>query len=118
MKRHIPMTGLSRIPPLVRGPGSRKAAAGARPALGTTRRGAAMVETALVLNIYMLLILGTCDLGIAVHRNNTLSQAARHGARQASVHGALAAPSMAAWGPATYTGTAGDGSIWSAQNFH
>jgi Flp pilus assembly protein TadG len=76
------------------------------------RRGAAIVETALVLSVFLLLILGTFDLGIAVFRYNTLSQAARQGSRQAAVHGALAPPAMTAWGPTTYSGTAGDGSVY------
>ena len=71
-----------------------------------------MVEAAIVLSVFLLLILGTFDLGIATYRYNTLSQAARQGARQAIVHGSLAPPAMQAWGPATYTGTAGDGSVY------
>jgi Flp pilus assembly protein TadG len=76
------------------------------------RRGAVFVETAIVLSVFLLLILGTFDLGIATYRYNTISQAARQGARQAIVHGSLAAPAMAAWGPSTYTGTAADGSAY------
>lgn len=76
------------------------------------RRGAVMVEMAIVLNVFLLLILGTLDLGLATYRYNTLSQVARQGSRQAIVHGKLAPPLMTAWGPATYTGTAGDGSVY------
>ncbi len=71
-----------------------------------------MVEMAIVLGVFLLLILGTFDLGIATYRFNTISQAARQGARQAIVHGKLAPPAMTAWGPATYSGTAGDGSVY------
>lgn len=71
-----------------------------------------MVETAIVASVFLLLIFGTLDLGIATYRYNTLSQAARQGTRQAIVHGSLAPPAMTAWGPATYTGTAGDGSAY------
>jgi hypothetical protein len=78
----------------------------------TVRRGAAMVEMAIVLSVFLLLVLGTMDLGIATYRYNTLSQAARQGVRQAVVHGNLAPPEMPAWGPATYNGTAGDGSAY------
>lgn len=74
------------------------------------RRGATLVESAVVLSVFLLLILGTLDLGIATYRYNTLSQAARQGARQAVVHGALAEPAMTAWGPSAYEGTAADGS--------
>lgn len=76
----------------------------------TARRGAVMVEMAVVLSVFLLLILGTLDLGIATYRYNTISQAARQGARQGIVHGSLAPPAMTAWGPATYSGNAGDGS--------
>jgi Flp pilus assembly protein TadG len=71
-----------------------------------------MVEMAIILNVFLLLILGTLDLGLATYRYNTLSQVARQGARQAIVHGELAPPLMTAWGPTTYTGTAGDGSVY------
>jgi len=74
------------------------------------RRGATLVETAVILNVFLVLILGTFDFGLATYRYNTLSQAARQGARQAAVHGELAAPAMSIWGPGTYTGTAADGS--------
>lgn len=75
-----------------------------------SRRGATLVETAIILNVFLLLILGTLDLGLATFRYNTVSQAARQGARQAAVHGALAPPQLSSWGPGTYTGTAADGS--------
>lgn len=71
-----------------------------------------MVEMAIILNVFMLLVLGIVDLGLATYRYNTLSQAARQGARQAIVRGSLAPPAMAAWGPTTHTGTAGDGSVY------
>ncbi len=74
---------------------------------GAPRRvGATMVETVLILNVFLLLVLGTLDLGLATYRYNTLSQAARQGARQAIVHGALAKSPMTKWGPGTYNGTA------------
>jgi Flp pilus assembly protein TadG len=78
----------------------------------TPRSGAVMVETAIILSVYLLLIIGTFDLGIATFRYNTISQAARQGARKAIVHGKLAPPTMAPWGPATYNGTASDGSVF------
>jgi Flp pilus assembly protein TadG len=76
------------------------------------RRGVVMAETAIILSVFLLLILGAFDLGIATYRFNMLSQAARQGARQGMVHGSLAPPVMAAWGPGTYSGTAGDGSVY------
>jgi len=74
------------------------------------RSGALLVETAIVMSVFIVLTLGAIDLHIGVYRSNMLAQAARHGVRQMIVHGALAAPAMTSWGPASYSGTAGDGS--------
>jgi Flp pilus assembly protein TadG len=76
------------------------------------RRGAVLVEGAIVLTVFLFLILGTLDLGLATFRYNSLSQAARQGARQAAVHGALATSAMGNWGPTSYSGTADDGSVY------
>lgn len=109
----------SRIPPRILRPRPGRVRLSALPALYApltgraahrSRRGATLVETAIVLNVFLLLVMGGMDLGLATYKYNTLSQAARQGARQATVHGSLAAPAMTAWGPGTYTGTAGDGS--------
>ncbi len=51
------------------------------------RRGAAVLETALVLPAFLIITLGTLDLGVGVFRYHVLAQVARHGARQAIVHG-------------------------------
>ncbi|HUY87708.1 MAG TPA: TadE family protein [Pirellulales bacterium] len=75
-----------------------------------SRRGAVMVETAIVMTALIALTLGAIDLQIGVYRYNTLSEAARHGARQAMVHGAMATAAQGIWGPGAYNGTAGDGS--------
>jgi Flp pilus assembly protein TadG len=66
------------------------------------RRGAAAVEAAIILPVFLLIVLGTIDAGMAVFRYNTLSQAARQGARQAIVHGELAKPAFngGPWMPA------------------
>lgn len=74
------------------------------------RSGAVMVEVAVVITVFLTLTLGGVDLLTGVYRNNTLSQAARYGARQAIVHGAFASPKMTVWGPAEHNGTAADGS--------
>jgi hypothetical protein len=74
------------------------------------RRGAALVETALVLPVFLFIIFAALDLSLAVFRYNSLSAAARHLARQASLHGALAPPKYTTWGPATVTGTGADSS--------
>ena len=56
---------------------------------GCTRRrqGATIVETAIVLPVIILLIIGTLDLGIGVYGYNTLAEAVRVGSRYAIVHG-------------------------------
>jgi len=49
------------------------------------RRGQSLVEFALILPIFLVVLFGLIDLGRAVYMNSTLSQAAREGARLASV---------------------------------
>lgn len=67
------------------------------------RRGAALAEAAIIIPVFLTLVLGMLDLGLCVARFNALSQAARQGARQASVHGSLALASWngGPWGPST-----------------
>jgi Flp pilus assembly protein TadG len=48
-------------------------------------RGQALVEFALLISIVILLMVGLFDLGRVVFVNNTLSDGARHGARQAII---------------------------------
>jgi Flp pilus assembly protein TadG len=78
------------------------------------RRGATLVEAALVLPLFLLIVLGMIDLGVAISRNNALSQAARQGARVASIHGAFCKDGPKAnwnggpWGPATVIVSASD----------
>jgi Flp pilus assembly protein TadG len=74
------------------------------------RRAAVLVETALVLPVFLFIIFAALDLSLAVFRYNSLSAAARRLARQAIVHGALAAPQHTTWGPAKLTGTGADSS--------
>jgi Flp pilus assembly protein TadG len=49
------------------------------------RRGQSLVEFALVVPIFILMLFGLVDMGRLVHANSALSQAAREGARVASV---------------------------------
>jgi Flp pilus assembly protein TadG len=51
------------------------------------RRGATVVEAAIVYPITLLLLVGTIVLGIAVFRYEQVQALAREGARYASVHG-------------------------------
>ena len=74
------------------------------------RRGAAMAEVAVIGLLFLMLIMGLLDLGIGVYRYNLVCQAARQGARQAIVHGALAPSQIGSWGPATYGPTPASGS--------
>lgn len=48
-------------------------------------RGQALVETALVLPIFLLILFGLIDVGRLVYANNMVSQAAREGVRVAAV---------------------------------
>lgn len=50
-----------------------------------SHRGQALLEFALVLPILALVILGIFDLGWAIYANNTVSSAAREGARRAII---------------------------------
>ena len=70
------------------------------------RSGAALLEGAVVFGVFMTLVLGMLDLGIGVFRYHLVSEAARQGARQAIVHGKLAPPQQAQWGPTTIDVTA------------
>jgi len=65
---------------------------------------------AIVLMVFLILVFGMLDLGIAVLRYHQLSQAARQGAREAIVHGKLAnvPPSLVPWGPGPYSGRVSD----------
>lgn len=67
-----------------------------------------MVECAVVLSVWLLVVFTALDLGLAVFRNNTLSESARRLARQAIVHGSQSSPEATPWGPEDYTGTAAD----------
>jgi Flp pilus assembly protein TadG len=64
------------------------------------RRGATTLEMAIVLGVFLTLTMGMLDLGIGVFRYHILANAARHGARQAIVHGAMAS-ALGVWGPST-----------------
>ena len=70
------------------------------------RRGATMVETVIVLSLLILLGYGLLDLGMALFRSHTLSNAAHQLGRQAIVHGALA-DQLGDWGPDTVHTVAG-----------
>jgi len=72
---------------------------------GQCRRGATAVEMGFVLIVFLTLVLGMLDLGMAVFRYHVLAEVARVGARQAIVHGEMASE-LGPWGPASYEGPA------------
>jgi len=88
-------------PSLRDGDPSRAGALGGGSALHNDRA-QALVETALVLPLLLLLIVGLFDVGRAVWLSNTLATAVREGTRYGVVHGALSG-SPTGPGSATYT---------------
>jgi Flp pilus assembly protein TadG len=66
------------------------------------RRGATVVELAIVLLVFLTLVFGMLDLGMGVFRYHLLAQSARQGARQAIVHGSMA-NRLGSWGPTSYS---------------
>lgn len=84
----------------------------ARPAhnsnLCRPRRGVAVLESAIVLGVFLFMMLGGLDLALAVLRNNTASEAARRLARAAIVRGESGAALRSPWGPSTHSGTAAE----------
>lgn len=64
------------------------------------RSGGTLVETAITLSVFLLMVLGMLDLSVAVFRMHLLTEAARQGTRQTIVHGSLAA-AAGSWGPQT-----------------
>ena len=74
-------------------------------ALRRSRRGATLAETAIVLVTFLMLVFGMIDLGIMVSRSQSLSEAARNGARTAIVCGEFANSPL---GPTAISGVASD----------
>jgi hypothetical protein len=76
------------------------------PSKRVIRRGGILVESVLTIMVYVTLSLGTVDLGLAVFQDHIVSEAARQGARLATVHGSLAPSGWngGVWGPTAYSG--------------
>jgi Flp pilus assembly protein TadG len=72
------------------------------------RRGAAMVEAAIVLPVCVLFLLGLLELSLALVRHTVMAEAARRVARAAMIHGAGAAAVQGHWGPAAVSIYASD----------
>ena len=64
------------------------------------RRGATVLEMAIILMIFLVLTLGMLDLGVGIFRYHVIANSARHAARRAIVHGELAS-ALGPWGPGT-----------------
>ena len=79
-----------------------------------SRRGTTLLEAVLTITALLTLILGTIDLGMAVFRQQVLSQAARQGVRKAIVHGKLAPSGWngGPWGPSSSYPTLTDPTTW------
>lgn len=73
------------------------------------RNGAALVESAFVLSVLLLVLFAMLDLSLTTLARNSLEEAARRVTREAIVRGENAPPERTAWGPATVT-TTGDAS--------
>lgn len=81
------------------------------------RRGAALVEAAVMSTLFLTLVFGMLDLGGALFRNHVACEAARQGARNAIVHGYLSPhnSTMNAWGPTpSYYPALTSGSLYSS----
>jgi Flp pilus assembly protein TadG len=51
------------------------------------RRGSNLVEAAIAIPVALMLIIGTCIMGLGIYRYQLVATLAREGARYASVHG-------------------------------
>ena len=66
------------------------------------RRGAAAVEAAIMLPVFLILVLGMIDLAVGVSRKQMVCQAAREAGRLAMVRGSMAPSQLGQWGPTTF----------------
>jgi len=73
--------------------------------IGTGRRGTTTVEAVIVLGVFLTLVVGMLDLGVAVLRQHQVSYAARGAARTAWGH-VSEAEALGSWGPTTFGPTA------------
>ncbi len=75
------------------------------------RRGAAAVETAIVMLVLLTLIFGMLELTIAIFHYHIVAQGARQGARLAIVRGKMAPPELPEWGPTAIIDIAADSTV-------
>ena len=67
-------------------------------------RGQTLVETALVLPLFLMVVLGVIVLGIGLFYQQQITNAAREAARYAAIHSATADCPTSSWLPATRHG--------------
>lgn len=67
-----------------------------------------LVESAIVLPVCLLLLLGMLELSVALVRHTVMSEAARRIARAAMIHGGSASSAQGHWGPASIAIDAAD----------
>lgn len=70
---------------------------------GRRQRGQGLVEFALVLPLFTIILLGMIDVGRVIWANNTVANAAREAARYAAVHGGTKANTCPVGPPAEKT---------------
>jgi len=66
-----------------------------------------IVESALVLLVFLILLFGMLETSVALVRYNVVCESARRIARAAIVHGENASPTQGIWGPTTISINAG-----------
>jgi Flp pilus assembly protein TadG len=69
-------------------------------------RGATLVEFSLTLSLFLTIVMGVLDIGLAVFRYHQLTDAARYLSRKAAVHGSQAS-TLGVWGASTLQGSNG-----------
>lgn len=73
------------------------------------RRGVTLLESAFAIMVFLILVFGALDMGLAISRYQLLSHIAHEVARQTIVHGEFSAPVGGPWGPSAYSATADAG---------
>ena len=71
---------------------------GRRATMSRQRRGAALVEAAITLPVFFVIIFALLDLGLAAVRYNALAEVSRRIAREAVLRGALTPLTTGTWG--------------------
>lgn len=79
-----------------------------QPVARRARRGAAAIEAAIVLSVFLAALFSMLDLALATLRANSLCECARRAARLAIVRGEGATFPLSPLGPESWSGTAAD----------